>query len=178
MRLFIALPIPSSAKKRLGELHQPIEGVRWQQEGQIHLTLKFLGETDPERAQDLKNDLQNITMPAFDISIQGFGYFSQDKQPRVLWADIKKSAPLKNLQKAVELKCQELGFKAESRAFKPHITIARINGGANCDIMSFINQHKRFQISDIPIEEFVLYESKLNAEGAKHIRLKAFPLVN
>lgn len=176
MRLFIALPIPQFVKQQLVDLEQPIGGVRWQSENQIHLTLKFLGETGSEQANDLKSHLGDITLPAFTISLKGFGYFPQGKRPRVLWTRIKKSTPLVTLQQTVEDYCREIGFEAENRSFKPHITIARINGASKRDIMSFINQHKQFQISEIPIEEFVLYESKLDSEGARHSRLKTFPL--
>lgn len=178
MRLFIALPIPPFVKEQLVDLQQPIEGVRWQQESQIHLTLKFLGETDLDRAQDLKSHLQDIDTPELSISLKGFGYFPQGKDPKVLWTRVNKNKALTKLYREIEETCARLGFEKENRSFKPHITIARVNSAPKRDIMSFINQHKQFQIPDVSIEEFVLYESKLHSEGAKHSRLKTFQLAS
>lgn len=177
MRLFVAIPIPESVKKSLGDLQQPIEGVRWQQKDQLHITLKFLGDTDRDRVQDLQAHLNEINCSAFSITLNGFGYFPNSKQPRVLWAGIEKNKSLIKLYREVERQCTNLGFEEETRSFKPHITIARTDGVPKRDIMSFINQHKQFCISDVPVEEFVLYESKLHPEGAKHSRVKTIELM-
>lgn len=176
MRLFVAIPVPESVKKRLGDLQQPIEGVRWQQQGQLHITLKFLGDTDRDRAQDLQAHLDEIDCSVFSMTLNGFGYFPKGKHPRVLWAGIEKNKSLKTLYNEVERQCTALGFEKESRSFKPHITLARTDGVPKRNIMSFINQHKQFRISDVAVEEFVLYESKLNPDGAKHSRVKTFEL--
>jgi 2'-5' RNA ligase len=176
MRLFVALPIPAYVKEQLADLNQPIDGARWQEPSQIHLTLKFLGETNSDRTQDLIIHLQNIVLSAFSISIKGFGYFPKGKHPKVLWAGVSKNKALVKLQSKVEKTCVELGFKAENRSFKPHITIARLKGTPKRDIVTFINQHKQFRVLDIPIKEFVLYESLLDSKGAKHSRVKTFPL--
>lgn len=176
MRLFIALPIPEPVKRQLLELQQPIQGVRWQQENQLHLTLKFLGDTEPVRAREVKAGLGDIELPSFTMRLKGFGYFPKGRHPKVLWAGISKNKELVRLQQAVEERCTELGFEAEDRSFKPHITLARLNGVKKRDVLSFVNQHKQFQIPDVPVDEFVLYESKLDPDGAKHTRLKTFPL--
>lgn len=176
MRLFVAIPLPEFVKKNLGDLQQPIEGVRWQQQSQLHITLKFLGDTDRDRIQDLQTHLSKIDRPSFSITISGFGYFPEGKQPRVLWAGIEKNKPLTKLYREVEQHCTALGFEEDARSFKPHITIARTDGVPKRDVMSFINQHKQFRISDVPVDEFVLYESKLDPDGAKHSRLKTFEL--
>lgn len=176
MRLFIALPIPKSVKKQLAELQQSIKGVRWQQQGQIHLTLKFLGNTGQERARELQKSLDKIKYQAFHIDLEGFGYFPSGKQPKVLWAGIGAGESLFELQNTIEDTCTSVGFDAETRPFKPHITLARVKGGSKGDIISFINKHKQFYIPDIPINEFVLYESKLYPDGVVHNRLSTFPL--
>lgn len=176
MRLFIALPLPGSVKEQLTDLKQPIEGVRWEQENKLHLTLKFLGDTEYDRARELQQKLEAISVSAFSMSLKGFGYFPKGNQPKVLWTGVKKNKSLTALQQAVEHECTAMGFDPETRSFKPHITIARTNGASKRDVMSFINQHKQFQLPDVPVDEFVLYESKLDPNGAKHSRLKTFSL--
>lgn len=176
MRLFIAVPMPGSVAKRLVELRQPIKGIRWQDEGKLHLTLKFLGETDSERALKVQDALTSVNLSEFSITLDGLGYFPKGNQPRVLWAGIEKSEPLQVLYQIVENRCADFGFDPEQRSFKPHVTIGRVKGASKSNVESFIDQHKQFNIPDIPVEEFVLFESKLHPDGAKHYRRKSYSL--
>ncbi|HKK46715.1 MAG TPA: RNA 2',3'-cyclic phosphodiesterase [Balneolaceae bacterium] len=175
MRLFIALPLPDSVKEHLSALKQPNEGMRWQ-DGKYHLTLKFLGDTEDGKAREVQQTLGKINVTPFTMSLDGFGYFPKRGQPKVLWVGVEENKQLFELQKKIEDACSLIGFEPESRPFKPHITLARMNGVAKRDVMSFINQHKQFQIPEIPVKEFVLYESKLHSDGAIHIRVRTFLL--
>lgn len=176
MRLFIALPISESIKTQLGELQQPMDGVHWQSPSQMHLTLKFLGETEEGQAQKLIDHLANIEHPAFFLTINRLGTFPQSKQPRVLWAGIKKNDSLTALHEKIEQLCTSLGFDPENRSFIPHITLARMKKVSREDITSFVNQHEQFHISDILIDKFVLYESRLDSDGATHHQLQSVKL--
>lgn len=177
MRLFIAIPMPEWVKEQLLE-RQSIEGVKWQRPDQIHLTLKFLGNTDIDLIGDLKKNLGKIELPEFSLAINGFGYFPKGKQPRVLWAGIESHKLLEKLHQEVEEICNKLGFESEARKFKPHITVGRVKQATKRTVDQFLNRHDQFRISDVPVTEFVLYESKLNPEGAKYLRLKTFQLKN
>ncbi|WP_138430589.1 RNA 2',3'-cyclic phosphodiesterase [Fodinibius saliphilus] len=176
MRLFIAIPIPNSAKKKLAELQNAMEGVRWQSQNQLHLTLKFLGETEVEKAEKLQKRLSKIQHPVFSLVIKGMGFFSQGRKPRVLWAGIVKNKRLAELHNKIEQLCAAMGFKTEVRPFKPHITMARLKGCSKQKVTSFINEYKQFQLPRVRVSEFVLYESKLSSEGATHHRLKTINL--
>lgn len=176
MRLFIALPIPDNVKEQLANLHQKIRGIRWQDEDKTHLTLKFLGETEPDRARDLKTYLKEISHPEFSMTLNGFGFFPDRNHPKVLWVGIEKNRRLLQLHKRIENTCNELGFESEDRPFRPHITIARTKHATKKEVLSFVNQHKQFRISDVPVHKFILYESKLDSDGAKHIPLQKYQL--
>lgn len=176
MRLFIAIPIAKQVRQQLADLQQPVEGIRWQKKEQMHLTLKFLGDTPGEQFRKLLPQLESVETDAFSITLQGFGYFPRGKHPRVLWAGVEPSEPLLELQKEIEQACSEVGFEPEQRSFTPHITLGRIKGGSKSDVMSFINQHKQFKVTDVPVTKYVLYESKLQSEGASHHRRKVFQL--
>lgn len=176
MRCFVAIPLPKRVKRELIDLQQPIKKLRWQKMDQFHLTLKFLGDVSGDNIEALQTELSNIKRPAFSLSLEGFGYFPKGKNPRVLWAGIEENSALKTLRDKVEKKCVSAGFEAEERPFKPHITLGRMKGASKSEVMEFINQHKQFEISDIPIDKFVLYQSKLHPEGAEYIELKTFRL--
>ncbi len=174
MRLFIAIPLPEAVREKLSELYQSMDGVRWQSQGQLHITLKFLGETDRDQLPELIRGLKSIRHSAFQMTISGFGTFPGKGRPKILWIGIARPEPLKDLQQKIEQQCIEIGFEAEDRPFIPHITLARIKGTPRRDVMSFINQHKKVRIPGVPVNEFVLYESKLDPDGAVHEKVEEF----
>ena len=176
MRLFIAIPVEGDTQQQLADLQQPVQGIRWQKKEQMHLTLKFLGESSGEQFQQLLPLLKEVEANSFSINIQGVGYFPKGKDPKVLWAGVELNEALIQLQEKVEEVCEKVGVEPEQRPFKPHITIGRVKGGTKGDVMSFINQHKQFRVSNVPVNEFVLFESKLSPEGAKHHRRKVLSL--
>lgn len=176
MRLFIAIPMPEAVRECLADLQQDIEGVRWEQSEKFHITLKFLGDTKADGAQKLQSALHTIEIPSFSITLSGLGYFPRGKQPRVLWAGVKKNDPLQKLHSKIEDKCTNLGFEPDSRSFKPHITIGRVKGASKDEIISFIEEYKQFEIQEVRVDEFVLFESKLHPDGAKHLRKETFNL--
>lgn len=176
MRLFIAIPLPEDVKQQLQDLQQPIDGVRWQNKAQMHLTLKFLGDTPGEQFQELIPTLEEVEAEPFSITLKEFGYFPKGKYPRVLWAGVEENNTLMELQQKVEKACSVVGFEQENRPFTPHVTIGRVNDGSKNDVMSFINQHKQFEVAGVPVESFVLYESKLHPDGAKHKKAKVIHL--
>lgn len=176
MRLFIAIPIPDAVKKKLIDLQQPIDGVRWQAKEQMHLTLKFVGDVDAQLAKSLQNKLDEIEHPSFAIDLKQMGYFPEGGSPRVLWIGLREHSSLMELHQKVEQKSQEVGIAPEDRPYKPHITLGRTEGVSKRTVNAYVNQHKKFTVRDIKMDQFVLYESKLHPDGAKHSRLQTFPL--
>lgn len=174
MRLFIAIPLPQDVKQKLLDLQQPINGIRWQSQEQMHLTIKFVGEVDQATAGELRDELHTITHPHFAMTIAGIGYFPKGKQPKVLWAGIKENASLQELHKKVEHCCDKNGIAPENRPYKPHVTIGRTKNTPKQAVTSYINQHEPFVLPDIQVSEFALYESKLHPDGARHHRLQTY----
>lgn len=174
MRLFVAIPLPKFVRCRLSEVKQPIEGVRWQRPDQLHVTLKFLGDVSEQRTSLLISELKDIHHHAFTMTIKGFGYFSRGSSPVVLWAGISNSKELHKLYQRVEERCVGMGFQPESRAFKPHVTVGRMQGVSESDVISFINEHRQFVIPKVEVNEFVLFESTLDPGGAVHEKAERF----
>lgn len=176
MRLFIAIPMPEKVGEELNRLQKPIEGVRWEQKNKYHLTLKFLGDTESHRLEDLKTTLDKINVSAFSMTMQGAGYFPKSGSPRVLWAGINKNRSLQELQQTIEDLCTDLGFEPEQRSFQPHVTIGRVKNASKNEVTSFVDQHEDFRVEDIPVNKIVLYESKLHPDGAQHVPQKEIKL--
>ena len=177
MRLFVAITLPEKVKKQLGNLEKPIEGVRWQDSTQMHLTLRFIGSVDNEISEEVQKRLAKISHQSFKMDINGLGQFPERGKPRVLWAGVKEQAELMKLQEKVEEACVNSGLETEDRDYKPHITIAKVkNNKANGAVKLFIDEYKNFSLGSIPVNEFTLFNSKLSKEGAIHIPIEKYKL--
>ncbi|MBU1599231.1 RNA 2',3'-cyclic phosphodiesterase [bacterium] len=133
MRLFIAIPLTPEIKKALANqeerLKPSILGAKWVEPCGIHLTLKFLGETDEERVKDIAECCQKAAegKPSFIISLGCVGGFPNLVIPRVIWVGIDQGKErVSEIAKDLEEKLHKIGFPKETRPFHPHLTLARI----------------------------------------------------
>jgi 2'-5' RNA ligase len=169
-RLFIAIDLPLELKEKIYEyeleLKKIIErGVKWVELENIHITLRFLGETDEEKIIDIEKimDSMSANFYPFLISIGGLGAFPNLKNPRVIWIGIGKGEnELRELSDKLETKIRKLGFRKEEREFSPHLTIGRVKEKINLK-----DEIMNFNIPDIMFlsEELTLFESKLTPSG-------------
>ena len=106
--------------------------VKWVRSENIHLSLKFLGDVEETRGEELRTALHRAAggnsgrePRALTLQITGFGVFPDYHRPHILWAGVMPEPGLELLQHAVEQAFGPLGFPTEARAFRPHITLAR-----------------------------------------------------
>ena len=134
LRTFIALPLPAEWIALLEQVIDVLDsaasgGVRWVRPSGIHLTLKFLGATDPALAPRILDGLLEIVGGAASpaLSLSGLGTFPNRNNPRVIWAGVSGDMEtLADLQQRVETLAVGLGWAAERRPFRPHLTIGRV----------------------------------------------------
>lgn len=163
-RLFVAIRPPPGIREQLLDLMEGVPDLRWQQDGQLHLTLRFIGQVERPVAEDVAAALENIRFGRFDLSLSGVGMFERHRHG-ALWAGVAPREPLRALNAKVERACQSAGLEAERRAFHPHITLARWKGPAPA-LDRFIGQHGGLASEPWPVGRFILYESRLSREGA------------
>lgn len=168
--------MPAGVKKVLGGFQHSGADIRWTPPGNLHLTLRFIGEAGEEIRDRLIAPLGEIEIDRFNLCISGVGYFPPGKHPEIVWAGIEENTVLLNLQYRVETVCRAIGLKAEERSFMPHITIGRVKGASRGEVLSFVNRHKKLKIDGVPVDEFTLYESRLGSDEALHIPLQRFIL--
>lgn len=173
-RLFVAIRPPARIRDALLDTMDGVDGARWQDETQLHLTLRFVGEIERSMAEDMAEALGAVHAPAFDLAIVGTGAFERKGVPHTLWAGLTPSEPLVRLQRKIERVCQHIGLPAETRRFAPHITLARLNR-ASGPIAPFLAQHARLAAGPWRVEEFRLYESHLLSSGARHDPVASYP---
>lgn len=177
IRSFIAIDLNPEIQRKLGEvIHQlkPASAnvVRWVPENNIHITLKFLGDTSPANVEILKKILTveaNQVQP-FDLKIEGVGAFPSIRRPRVIWVGIETPPVLFALQRAIDVETQRLGYTPEDRPFSPHLTLGRLAHNASPEEIRQVGD--LLAASKIPIsatvhvKTVVLFRSDLQPGGA------------
>jgi 2'-5' RNA ligase len=174
-RLFIAIRPPAPVRDALIEAMEGVEGVRWQDEDALHLTLRFVGEVETPAANDLAGQLAKIEWPRFDLRVAGVGAFERKGFPHAIWARIPPVAPLEGLRQKVERACDLAGLGRETRRFTPHVTLARLNRSAG-DIGGWLAAWGDLMAGPWQVEDFLLYESHLGHEGAHYEVVETYPL--
>ena len=166
-RLFAAIRPPEFIRDLLIDAMDESADFRWQDEDQLHLTLRFMGEVERPMAEDLADALGRIVAPKFDLRISGTGRFEQ-RNSGALWAGVEPKAALAALAAKVERVCQSAGLEPERRAFHPHITLARWKGRRTREVQSFLDRTRGLASDPWQVDEFILYESRLSRHGAHY----------
>ncbi|WP_224984062.1 RNA 2',3'-cyclic phosphodiesterase [Geomonas agri] len=167
-RLFVAIELPDAIKATLSSFTVEIPSLRWVPPGQVHLTLRFLGDVMPQTGAALKKNLAAVGFTAFSLTLRGVGHFPPHGHPRVLWVGMEESRPLIALQQQIESAVTGAGIPPEERGFSPHITLARIKENATAEVARFEASHRTLSFPPFTAEEFILFSSVLTPKGAIH----------
>jgi RNA 2',3'-cyclic 3'-phosphodiesterase len=173
-RLFVGLALPPNIAGQLLDLMEEGAPLRWQEEEQLHLTLRFIGEVERPLAEEVAAALGSLSAEPFSLSLAGVGLFSR-RRGGALWAGVSPRQPVADLARRVEPRLQGCGLAAETRAFHPHITLARWNG-PEPDLQPFLQRHSALRSAEWRVEEFTLFESRLSRHGAHYERVQDYPL--
>jgi 2'-5' RNA ligase len=194
MRLFIALDITDAIRARITRFIEGVAGfapdARWAKPESLHVTLKFIGEQPDEALDNIKQAISLIRAATPEINFRGYGFFPTPKSARVFWIGMESGPQLAALAAAVDDKLSALGIPKETRAFSPHLTLARGPGGSGSprrnktDRPNRIFQHMQEKLSALPVPEFgtmsphdfFLYQSQLSPKGSKYTKLAKFDL--
>jgi 2'-5' RNA ligase len=183
MRTFIAIKITperklldvfSTFKKSLaGEI------INWVTENNLHVTLRFLGETSREQIAEIVKLLEKMgeLFQPFQFELKGVEVFKNKIQPRVLFLSIENSLILKQLAEEMEEKIISLGFSHGEKTFNPHLTLGRIRYIQGKDIFySLVNKFKSVHIQLVTVSEIIFYQSILGSEGPTYHPIKIIKL--
>jgi 2'-5' RNA ligase len=182
MRQFLALEIPEEVREALAGLKRDLEprgrGWRFLRPESIHLTLRFFGEVPPADDAEHRTTWAEAVRghPPVELLLDGVGVFPSPGRPRVLWVGLRDetAAPgLAALAGDLEQAARQRGFRAEERAFRPHLTLARVRRGARATAppADASIEPLRFRC-----DEVVLFRSVLDPAGARYTVLSRFPL--
>jgi RNA 2',3'-cyclic 3'-phosphodiesterase len=183
MRCFIAVELDEAIKDRIEaaqQLFKHLGGkVGWCHRGQMHLTLKFLGEVPedliPKAVEALKAAVGE--MAPFEMTVEGLGSFPPSGQPRILWVGVRECPPLFELQERIEKQFNPLGFPREDRDFSPHLTLGRVRERIDTKTcLAVLTQQKNFFAGTQQVEKVILFSSILKPTGAVYTPVISIPL--
>jgi len=184
MRFFVAVPFPAEVKNELGKLiddwRRERDKVGWVKNDNLHLTLKFLGETPLEKLEGLKKNLAAGLngSKAFTISLSGAGAFPNLNRVRVIWIGVSEGKEkLSELAQKVEEATVPLGFLSDERAFSAHLTVGRVKDSPVSERLLAKIRSCTFEAQGIIVSEVVLYQSELAPGGSVYTPLARFELV-
>ena len=142
----------------------------------VHITIRFLGNTPLNIINKISNKLQEIEFNSFPIEIRGIGVFPNLKRPRVVWIGIKQgSEQLKIIFNQIEPKLNKIGFTPDRKGFSPHLTIARVKSGKNRDVLiNFIKENSGYDFGRIKLKSLKLKKSDLLPKGPVYTTIKQF----
>ncbi|WP_203308394.1 RNA 2',3'-cyclic phosphodiesterase [Sphingomonas beigongshangi] len=177
-RLFVALRPPPAIRAALLERGGGVPGARWQDDEQLHLTLRFVGDVDRPVAEDVAAALGAVHAPAPRLTLAGVGRFAHRGRTEALWAGVAPSDALRHLQRKVEQACVRAGLPPESRAFLPHVTLARFSRSAGLapEIEGWLAVHAGLTSPAFEPGHIILYESRLGGSGASYSPVLRWPL--
>ena len=186
MRLFIAIEFSNARKRELAdwmatlsrELSDPEHRLRWVKENQLHLTLRFIGETPEDQLVRYRQALQQVAKDhvRFILGLSGVGHFGG----RVVWVGVSHGMEsLSALAKTIADATGTIAATQQKRRFSPHVTLARSKVNPRTIRMSDLTlQIAQKVFLDIPVNNFSLIQSKLTPSGAIYETLERFPLIS
>ena len=174
IRSFISIEIPRPIREQMVHVSEPLKKVRgkfnWSSTNNLHITLKFLGDCTRGRLESISKRLAEIASRhnPFEMTFGGVGVFPSHSAPRIVWVGVKDGLErLVNLSKDVADSMEEIGFKKESRPFRPHITLARVKHlSSRNELKSAIEALPQVEIDSMTADHIFLMRSQLRARGA------------
>lgn len=166
IRLFVALTLPEGVREQLSALAGSLPGARWTPPDNYHLTLRFIGEVETWRAEELDGALAAIRARPFALSLAGVGLFEKAGRAQALWVAAERSDAITHLQAKVETALQRAGLTPERRRFAPHVTLARVDRVPMDKLVAWVQAHNLFRAEPVTVEHFTLFSSRLGKEAS------------
>lgn len=170
MRTFIAIDLNPQIREEIKKIQDALKkcdlAVKWVHPDNAHITLKFLGWVEEkDKIEKIKRIIEEVAakFKCLDVSLKEFGFFPNEKRPRVFFISTDKENILKSISQELEEKLEKLGFKKEGR-FRSHITIARFKGQKNIDLLNKGIKAANIE-GTLPIKEITLFKSTLTKSG-------------
>jgi RNA 2',3'-cyclic 3'-phosphodiesterase len=176
-RLFTALEIPRLVAGDLAALRGGVQGARWIDAENYHITLRFIGDVDDALGHDVALTLAAIRRPSVSITLEELSSFGGDK-PRALVVKARADQALAELQAEQERLLRRIGIAPEPRKFVPHVTLARLRGASCSAVAAYLGARGYFPPMRFEAARFVMFSSRDSVGGGPYIVEAEYPLRN
>lgn len=180
LRTFIAVRIPATPGLRalharlsqLGDRFRPVAL------DNLHVTLKFLGDTAEEKVPEIETRLKRVIepQPAMQVRLSGVGAFPHERRPSVLWVGLAGAEALCRIAGELERELVGLGFAPEGRAFQPHLTLLRIKTRPPEELFTILRSEANAELGMAEIDHVEFIESELGPRGSRYTTLARIAL--
>ncbi len=183
IRTFLALPLPKELTGYLFTIANQIKDredkINWVKRTNIHITLNYLGDTDPGLVEDHARSLEDLiaSYPSFKLGITDTGIFPHANDPKVLWVGAAPyDSTLTTFKNELNTHLKQLGYHVDYRKFQPHITLGRVKSISRKS--TFIHNYLSHEVveTDFEVSQIKWYKSTLTSTGAIYEELKSFNL--
>ena len=175
IRLFTAIDLPEEQKHALMARLGGLPKVRWQTLDQFHLTLRFIGEVEQSRAEEIRLLLGAFDFKPFKIRISGVGTFGTRRNPRMVWAGVEGVSQLKALHEKITNVIRRAGVPPEERKYTPHVTLGRLKGDNGNKLQEFLENNRDLYLERFEVSAFNLMQSHLGNSGAHYRVVETYP---
>jgi RNA 2',3'-cyclic 3'-phosphodiesterase len=184
-RVFCAIELPEEVREQLQEhilklrKQIPDAAASWSRVENIHLTLKFFGNVAIDRIPSISAAATRAVaeFSTFPIEVGNTGVFPRPSRAQVLWIGISDpSGNLSTLQERLENECAAEGFEKEDRAYRPHLTIARIRKPEGARRLADAHLQMQFPSTEVSLNELILFRSELSPKGSKYTPISKHPI--
>jgi 2'-5' RNA ligase len=183
VRLFIAVETPPDIRSAIADLCSTLKrsgaDVRWESSDKFHITLRFLGDTDPGLLPDFVTMIEGVAArrARFRIRYGGVGCFPHQRDPRIIWVGVDDpDGELTTVQREIESGCRALGVLPEPKAFHAHVTIGRVKLRRHPASLLAMMESATFDGLSATIGSICLMKSTLQPGGSAYSTLNQFSL--
>ena len=183
LRTFVGVALPDDVQSALADVSRELarteSGVRWTKREDLHVTLKFLGDTPQGEIVEVCRLLGEATadMAPFRIEVRGLGCFPTPSRPRVIWAAVGDGTEqLERLNDRVETRLREVGYPGERRRYVAHVTLGRFARRGSGGLGSLIEERREEVYGEFAAKGITYYASELDRRGPSYAVLARIPM--
>ncbi len=153
--------------------------IKWVEEENIHITIKFFGQTEESRIPVISDVLNSLagSVGEFSFRFEGLGIFGSSYSPRILWVAIHPNEELSGMMKALQKELEVIGFPSDRQNAVPHLTLGRIRSLQDRHhFQKVLDSYRKISSQPMTAGKIILFESILMREGPEYQVVKSFPL--
>lgn len=176
IRLFAAIAVPEEIGEPLLRRQHGLPGARWRPLEALHITLRFFGDVQERVAEDLDIELERITSSPFGLTLDSVGSFGEGPDIHAVWAGVEESERLRVLAGRCETAARRAKLASDSRAYRPHLTLAYLRRPDPADVAAWIQANALLRSPPFAVDRFGLYSTHQTSEGSRYLLEREYRL--